>query len=253
MSTGTACRIIIPCYNEELRLQTAAVKELLDAADCSVLLVDDGSTDGTGPLLAALAGTDPRVHVLTLAKNSGKAEAVRQGLQAALATGATLVGFADADFATPPDEVARLVSVCRDQGLRVVFGARVALLGHDIERGLFRHYTGRLFATFSSLVLGFDVYDTQCGAKVFANTPQLHAALAQPFAGRWSFDVELLGRLAATDGTAGFLEVPLQRWREIGGSKLSMADSVRSTAELWSVRHRLRRFRAAGGSVGSDA
>ncbi len=249
MTAGAVCRIVIPCYNEEQRLEPARVTELLEAANCTVLLVNDGSTDNTGSLLASLAATDERISVLTLAKNCGKAEAVRQGLQGALATGADLVGFADADFATPPSEIARLVQICRETDRRVVFGARVALLGHDIERGLFRHYTGRLFATCSSLVLGFDVYDTQCGAKLFAATTQLHSALAQPFVGRWSFDVELLGRLAAADGTEGFLEVPLLHWREIGGSKLGMSDSIRSTAELWSVRRRLRKFRAGVGSA----
>ena len=93
-------------------------------------------------------------------------------------------------------------------------------MGHHIDRNNFRHYTGRLFATITSIVLGFDVYDTQCGAKVFTASPTLDQALATPFLGRWSFDVELLGRLAAPNGIDGFLEVPLDAWHEVGGSKL---------------------------------
>ncbi len=235
--------IVVPCYNEAARLRTTDVAELADLSGCRILLVDDGSTDATPALLASLADDDPRCSVLTLPRNAGKAEAVRQGLLSASATGATVVGFADADFATSPADVARLVQRCLDENRPVVIGSRVDLMGHGISRSLFRHYTGRLFATASSIVLGFDVYDTQCGAKVFANSPTLAAALAEPFVGRWSFDVELLGRLAAPHGTDGFLEVPLQGWTDVGGSKLGLAGSVRATFELLLVHRALRRWR----------
>jgi hypothetical protein len=131
----------------------------------------------------------------------------------------------------------------------VVIGARVGLMGHRIDRKVLRHYAGRIFATITSLVLGFDVYDTQCGAKVFANTPLLHRALATPFLGRWSFDVELLGRLAV-EGIDGFLEVPLDEWHDVGGSKLGLVDSVRATIELFAVRRSLRHFRATQAHAG---
>ena len=100
--TAPRCVIVVPCYNEADRLQESNVATLIAAADCDVLLVDDGSRDGTPQMLARIAATQPGVRVHTLAKNSGKAEAVRQGLIAALATGAPVVAFADADFATPP-------------------------------------------------------------------------------------------------------------------------------------------------------
>lgn len=236
--------VVVPCYNEERRLRTDAVLELRDLTGGHVLLVNDGSTDATPGLLDALAAEHPGVEVLHLDRNRGKAEAVRRGLRLAAEAGAPIVAFADADFATPPREVARLVHRCAADGRPVVIGARVDLLGHRIARSGFRHYTGRVFATITSLVLGFEVYDTQCGAKVFANTPALERALAEPFLGRWSFDVELLGRLAVT-GTEGFLEVPLDEWNEVGGSKLSLGDSVRSTVELLAVRRALRAYRAA--------
>lgn len=237
----TVCTVVIPCYNEERRLRRDAVQQLLDGG-CSVLLVDDGSTDGTLALIEGLAALDERIAVHALARNSGKAEAVRQGLQAALAAGSSVVAYADADFATPPAEVLRLVHQCTGGTRLVVIGSRVALMGHDIRRSNARHYTGRLFATASSIVLGFPVYDTQCGAKVFTASPLLDAALQRPFLGRWSFDVELLGRLAV-DGVDGFLEVPLREWSEVGGSKLGLLDSVRSTFELVAVRRALRRYR----------
>lgn len=237
----TRCTVVVPCFNEQFRLQPSSVHELLEGG-CEVLLVDDGSTDGTLAKLNDLAASDPRIGVLALARNRGKAEAVRQGLLEALKAGGSMVAYADADFATPPSEVLRLVAACEEGRHRVVIGSRVALMGHRIERSSARHYTGRLFATASSLVLGFAVYDTQCGAKVFAAGEHLDPVLAHPFLGRWSFDVELLGRLAA-EGVEGFLEVPLLEWREVGGSKLGLIDSVRSTLELIGVRRALRKYR----------
>jgi glycosyltransferase involved in cell wall biosynthesis len=236
--------IVIPCFNEAHRLQPESVKALRAEAGCDVLLVDDGSRDDTASLLASIAAADSGIDVLCLPRNHGKAEAVRTGLLAAIDRGADVVGFADADFATPPAEIARLVRRCIDEQRPVVIGSRVDLLGHDITRNELRHYTGRVFGTMSSLVLGFSVYDTQCGAKVFMVSPALARALGQPFVGRWSFDVELLGRLAS-GGTDGFVEVPLLEWHEVGKSKLGLAGSVRATAELLLVRRALRRFRSA--------
>lgn len=244
MTATPATVVVIPCYNEERRLRVEQVVELRDLTGGHVLLVDDGSTDGTPALLDRLAAEHDGIDVLHLSPNGGKAEAVRQGLLAAVATATPLVAFTDADFATPPREMARLVQRCAAEQRPVVIGARVDLMGHRIDRTQFRHYTGRIFATVTSLVLGFDVYDTQCGAKVFTNTPVLRRALAEPFLGRWSFDVELLGRLAV-DGTDGFLEVPLDEWHEVGGSKLNVVDSVRTTAELVAVRRALRAYRSA--------
>lgn len=235
------CTVVIPCYNEQHRLDRTSVAALVNGG-CKVLLVDDGSTDDTLSLLNDIAAGSDAVSVHALERNSGKSEAVRQGLTEAMTRGCSFVAYADADFATPASEVLRLVETCATASHRVVIGSRVALMGHDIQRSNARHYTGRLFATASSLVLGFPVYDTQCGAKVFATDSALHEALAQPFLGRWSFDVELLGRLAVR-GTDGFLEVPLSEWREVGGSKLGLVDSVRSTVELIGVRRSLRRFR----------
>lgn len=238
----TRCTVVIPCYNEALRLDPSAVLQLADLADCNVLLVDDGSTDGTLDLLNRIAADDHRVSVHRMPANSGKSEAVRHGLRAAMQADVTHVGFTDADFATPPSEVARLVRCATSGQFDVVIGSRVGLLGHRIDRRPLRHYTGRLFATLSSIVLGFAVYDTQCGAKVFAADAALSRALADPFVGRWSFDVELLGRLAAPSGTNRFLEVPLTEWREVGGSKLGLAGSVGATLELVRVRRALRHY-----------
>ncbi len=232
--------IVVPCFNEAARLDPAGLAELADRTAAKIVYVDDGSTDGTAAILRGIVEHAPdRAALVTLPANVGKGESVRRGLLQALGAGADVVGYYDADLATPPAEMARLVATMHDDpDLAVVVGARVGLLGHRIERSMVRHYVGRVFATASSIVLGLEIYDTQCGAKVFRDGPVLRRALAAPFTSRWVFDVELLGRLHhGVDGSTGlpvsaFREVPLGAWRDVHGSKLAPRGALRAVADL---------------------
>ncbi|MEO6652935.1 MAG: glycosyltransferase [Ilumatobacteraceae bacterium] len=236
--------IVVPCFDEAARLDAEAFRELSTQVD-RVLFVDDGSTDGTGRILAGIAeSTAGRVDVLTLQINAGKAEAVRLGLRRAIELGSDIVGYLDADLAAPTSEIVRLVEIAQREPERVaVIGSRVALLGHRVHRRPTRHYLGRLYATGASLALGVPVYDTQCGAKVFRVGGPLRDALAEPFHDRWSFDVELLGRLlAAPDGTGDdIIEVPLVSWSDMDGSSVGALGSARALLSLVGVRRRVQR------------
>lgn len=236
---------VVPCFNEAQRLDAAKLEALIAHAGTEVLLVDDGSTDGTLPLLRTFAAQWPdQVSVLALERNGGKAEAVRQGLLAASAR-ATVVGYADADFATPPRELHRLAAELEARSAQVVLGSRVALAGRDIRRKPVRHYLGRAFGTIASLLLDTVVYDTQCGAKLFRTGPALAQALAEPFGSRWVFDVELLGRLLiGAPGVPGvpveaLVEVPLEAWADVAGSKLRASALAKVPLELVQLARRL--------------
>jgi len=131
-------------------------------------------------------------------------------------------------------------------------GARVALLGTEIDRTRLRHYQGRVFATLASLVLGLRVYDTQCGLKVLRVTPTLRQALASPFRSKWSFDVELIVRML--DGVPALppqsvVEMPLKIWREVGGSSLSFLARAQALAALGRIAVERRRNRRRQTSV----
>jgi len=242
-TAGTARRTIyvVPCFEEAKRLEAAPFSELVADERVGVIAVDDGSKDATRGILERIAaGLGGHMQVLALEHNRGKGEAVRAGLLAALGEGAAIVGYADADFATPPSELLRLLDELEQHRVEVVLGARILRLGADIRRNELRHYAGRVFATFSARTVGVPIYDTQCGAKLFRRSAALEAALSEPLSSRWSFDVELLARLfgrlpteaGATIAPSQVLEVPLRQWHDIGGSKLHLPGMVRAFADL---------------------
>jgi dolichyl-phosphate beta-glucosyltransferase len=240
--------IVLPCYNEEMRLQDAPVLSILRDPDVNLLLVDDGSSDDTEARLRSLQHRAPdRIEVLALPANWGKAEAVRAGMQHAVASGAEYVGFADADLATPPEEILRLVTTLRAAPeVNAVLGSRVAVLGADIDRTRMRYYLGRVFAAFASMIVRAPVYDTQCGAKVFRRTVALENAIARPFRSRWAFDIELLGRLIVHAGDyrgAGIIEIPLRRWEDVSGSKLRPTHMLKACLDLAGIAVELSRLR----------
>ena len=228
--------IVVPCYNEAGRLPVETFREFAGQTHgIRFLFVDDGSTDATAGVLDRLRAMDPAAFdVHALAVNSGKGEAVRQGFLKAFESNPDYVGFWDADLATPLDAIQEFRDVLDGRNhIEMAFGARVRLLGRAITRNRLRHWLGRLFAITASLFLRVDIYDTQCGAKLFRVTPGLAALFQEPFANRWIFDVEIIARLMrARTGTQRpqvrdiVYEVPLAEWRDAAGSKIRARDFV---------------------------
>ena len=233
--------VVIPCYDEAARLDVAALLEATRTWPMlSFVLVDDGSSDGTAELLQSLRSRAPEAfEVVSLAENQGKAEAVRQGMLVAFARAPALCGYLDADLATPVSELAPMAEHFEDQRVHLVMGSRVKLLGRNVSRSPLRHYLGRVFASAASMILGLEVYDTQCGAKLFRNTASMRSLFEAPFSVTWTFDVELLARLAslARQGAVpapeqSVVEYPLAVWQDVSGSKLRPDAALRAIAEL---------------------
>ncbi len=244
--------LVVPCYNEERRLDRERFASALEQdPGLELCLVDDGSRDGTRKLLQELAARSDRAFVVALDRNQGKAEAVRRGVLAGLERSAAgYVGSGDADLASPFSELERFVARLESAPeLELVIGARVKLLGRRVSRRAHRHYLGRVFATGAAAALGVAVYDTQCGAKVFRRGAGFATLWQQPFQARWLFDVELLFRLARELAPAGrrledaVYELDLSEWRDRGASKVRALDFPRSAFELLRITLHYRRGR----------
>ena len=240
--------LVIPCFNEEQRLVQSEVAKCIESLNCVVILVDDGSTDQTLKILNNLSLQSlENIEVLPLPVNVGKGEAVRAGFNYAFKRGATQVLFCDADFATGPQDLLRLCNTLDQHSeCKAVIGSRMAIFGSHIQRSAFRHYTGRVFATLVSLTLGHQIYDTQCGAKVFKVDNEVMRAFKEPFLSRWAFDVEIIGRLLRMEQSNNnkklILELPLVNWLDIPGSKLNLVSQLRTVLELIKIRFSLKHW-----------
>lgn len=243
--------VVVPCYNEARRLQTGPFLELVSGKkETYLLFVDDGSTDGTLASLEQLRRScEARISILALKQNSGKAEAVRRGFLHALDTiHPRVIGYWDADLATPLNAARSFLEVLNSHpDIEMVFGARIKLLGRNVERRAVRHYLGRVFATSVSVMLKLPIYDTQCGAKLFRVRPETRQIFEQPFLSRWVFDVEIIARYLSLYRREGrspataIYEYPLESWVDIAGSKVHAADFF---IAFWDILRIQRRYLA---------
>jgi len=232
--------IIIPCYNEANRLHLEAFLNFARKnPKISFVFVDDGSKDLTMSLLCgAMAALPKQVDVLMMARNAGKAEAVRHGLKFAAKRGDKYVAFLDADLATPLNAVNDFISVAdRLDNIDVVFGSRAGGLGRRVYRDLHRKIISLVCASMGRLATGLALKDTQCGAKLFRNTPHLKTCLEAPFTAGWLFDVELFLRISNPDRQErkNFFEYPVLEWTEIPGSNIKFSDVIKGGLKMTSL------------------
>ena len=222
--------IIIPCYNEEKRLNKLGFSKYLENnLSISLLFIDDGSSDNTLSILEELSKKHSNALYLPLEKNFGKAEAIRQGVRYISENlDCELFGYFDADLSTSLDYIQRFSEIFKKSDeIKIVIGARIRRLGANISRNPIRHIFGRIVATIASLILKLPVYDTQCGAKIF-NREFVKDVFLEPFQTKWLFDIEILLRLTQKYGSnkiiQSTLEFPLECWIDEGNSKINIKD-----------------------------
>ena len=233
---------MVPCYNEATRLDPDAFVHFVTThPGVRLVMVDDGSVDGTADVLERIRAAAPdAVTTIRHAANRGKGEAVRAGIVEAIAGNPAVVGFFDADLSTPLAAVGDFLAVLRTRpDVEFVLGSRVLLMGRDVKRKASRHYFGRVFATAVSHALDLPVYDTQCGAKMLRVNAATGTLFAKPFRSRWIFDVELIARYLRLPVAPGeparrdrLYELVLPAWHDKPGSKLRWYDFARAMVDL---------------------
>ena len=246
MSIAYRTVIVIPCYNEAERLPVGEIQEYLNnSPGFGIHFINDGSSDNTIHILYGIQEKYPElVSVQDLQKNSGKAEAIRQAAIWLLENkNPKYIGFMDADLATPFRSMDELNTTIKNrESIDMIMGARVQLHGSTtIKRYWYRHYFGRVLATFISNLLKLSIYDTQCGAKIISSKVA-GELFGEPFTSKWLFDVELIFRLLTIRGYEEIgeclWEVPVSEWIEKGDSKVGMGYLFKVPFELYRIKKR---------------
>ncbi len=229
--------LVIPCHNEFRRLKPERYLAALERYDwLSFCFVNDGSTDRTDEVLAKLKASSPKIHVIGLAQNLGKAETVRTGIRyVSKNSAADIVGFWDADLAAPLYETERFMEKLETSpGCIAVIGSRSARHGSSIKRTLKRRFSAFIMRRLIRMFLHTPTYDTQCGAKIFTRELALEI-FEKPFVSKWLFDVELLLRIGTERFKSSVCELPLRRWHDVPGSNLGFKDTFEIFYELYKI------------------
>ena len=232
-----AFSVVIPAFNEAIRIGGTlgtTIEYLEDASpDSEIIVVNDGSTDGTGDVVreAFAEHTFQAARLFENFPNRGKGAAVRKGL---LASTKAIGTFFDADLSTPIEELPKIIQPIAAGGIDLAFGSRAIdrkLIGN--RQPWRREQAGRVFNLIVRLATGLPFWDTQCGFKAFRMAscrPILEAARIDGF----GFDVELL--LLAQRAGLKLEEIPV-RWNHCAGSKVHFVyDSLRMLREVIALR-----------------
>ena len=228
--------IVIPAYNEQVRLPDTLrhiVKYLCKSgwAFREIIVVDDGSTDGTAAAAEEFARCHPNVRVLRNPGNRGKGYSVRRGMLEA--TGEWCL-FSDADLSAPIEELEKLWDAVQSGKDKIAIGSRAidrSLIG--VHQPGYRETLGRFFNGVMRVATGLPISDTQCGFKAFQRE-KCKIIFEQQRIERFGFDPELL-YLARHHGLRA-IEIPV-RWAHSPGTKVSMLrDSVQMFADVFLIR-----------------
>ncbi|HEX2645804.1 MAG TPA: dolichyl-phosphate beta-glucosyltransferase [Candidatus Dormibacteraeota bacterium] len=224
--------VVVPCFNEELRLPRTIeqLEKYLDANETGyeLILVDDGSSDGTRHVMDDAAARHDSVRVEALPQNRGKGRALAVGVEVAKGDPILLT---DADLSTPIEELDKLKAALED-GAGVAIGSRALRASRvEVSQPIYRVLMGKTFNLIVQAILLPGIWDTQCGFKLF-RADVAHQVFPRLSTDGFGYDPEVL-YLARKQGVK-IAEVPVV-WRNSAETKVS---PVRSSLDM--LKHVLR-------------
>ncbi|MBI3934316.1 MAG: glycosyltransferase family 2 protein [Acidobacteria bacterium] len=243
-SSGIHLSVVIPVYNEIARVSTTlpqVIQYLRSGPErCELIVVDDGSTDGTADRVCELCRDVPDARVVAYQPNRGKGCAVRKGM---LEAKGECILFSDADLSAPIAEAERLLEPMK-KGYDVVIGSRALQREWiQVHQSIVRETAGKTFNLCLRAITGLPFQDTQCGFKAFRRQAARRIFALQTIPG-FGFDPEIL-YLAQKFGYRT-LEVPVH-WAHSEGTKIRMLrDGLRMAADLFRIRWNDLRGRYSG-------
>ena len=236
--------LVVPCYNEALRLNQRNWKMVAELPGLTLIFVNDGSTDDTQKVLRGMCDNSGARYV-NLPSNVGKSEAVRLGMLSAFEDEEhkfTAVGFIDSDGAFSLTEIKRMMAIFHQRtsspyDFDCVWSSRIVLAGRMVQRTKTRHILGRIVASLVTSRIDDCPYDTQCGFKIWVISSELWQCIQHPFETRWLFEIELLWRWQNIHHRKLCIwEEPLEFWQDVSGSKIGLKESFRIIKEIIQIR-----------------
>jgi len=221
VSTPTPClTVVVPCFNERQTIATVVEAVLASPFTSEVVVVDDGSTDGSRDVLAAL--TDPRVRVIFQPGNRGKGAALREGFIHATQP---IVIVQDADLEYDPADFSQLVTPILDGKADVVFGSRF-LSGRPHRVLYFWHYLGNKFlTTVSNMFTNLNLTDMETCYKAFRREVIQGITIEED---RFGFEPEVTAKLAAGNWRIFEVGISYSGRTYDEGKKIGWRDGVRA-------------------------
>jgi dolichol-phosphate mannosyltransferase len=250
--------VIIPTYNEAQNIERILRRIAESLPEAGVLVVDDGSPDGTGDLVKAMAPEFPDVHLLARSGKAGLGSAYRAGFAWGLAEGYDALIEMDADFSHDPAALPGLLAPLKE-GYDVAIGSRYVEGGRVPNWARHRHLLSKAGNRYASQVLSLDVADSTAGFRAYSADLMRQLDLTRIRAEGYGFQIEMTYR--AKQAGAAIVEVPITFVdRAAGESKMSSRIVVEALAlvtwwGLGRVAHGIRqgsRPRIVGSGTGSD-
>jgi dolichol-phosphate mannosyltransferase len=235
--------IVIPTYNERECLPEIVRAVRAAVPEATLLIVDDGSPDGTGALADGLAAADPLVRVMHRTAKAGLGAAYLAAFQLALAEPAEQpwerVVQMDADFSHEPRDVPRLLAAL-DAGADLAIGSRYVAGGGTENWGLGRRLISRGGGLYARSVLGVGVHDLTAGFKAWKADTLRGINLGAVSARGYGFQIEMTFRTLRNDFRV--VEVPIRFVdRRVGQSKMSGSIFFEALTLVWLLRARIPR------------
>ena len=227
--------VILPTYDEAENLDSIAAAILGALPGATLLVVDDGSPDGTGEIADGLAGADDRVRVLHRAAKAGLGRAYLAGFRVALQGGATAVLQMDADWSHDPAALPGILAPIIDGSADLVIGSRYTPGGGVVDWGLARRLISRGGSLFARIVLRLPAHDLTGGFKAWRASTLAAIDFDGIHAGGYVFQIEMTYRVYKM----GFkvVELPIIFVdRKIGESKMSNDIVLEAMTNVWKLR-----------------
>ena len=243
--------LVIPFYNESNRVNEFFFKSILNLSVDFIILVDDGSSDGSSEIISGVLGKDKRLIWLKNSVNLGKSEAVRIGLIKSIELDCKFILTSDADGAIETAALQKALSLAIENfsvdnqvnTQNAIFsGARVRLSGWNIHRTTLRQWVGRIIATLVSIISGVEMYDPQSPVRVYVIDKEVFlTTLQRKFKTKWFSEIELILRLQSTlrieqKISLKIHEFPLSYFKDIEGGSLTPSKTLLVVRELITLK-----------------